>query len=135
MRNTKKEIEKHAVAGSREQMREYLKVFENELWIRYEEHEKEWKEAQRLGEARYRSTIKSQQKQLMDLMIRHGKVLAILSDEYFKSLTYRSTIKSSLKWSIELVVENKNRIVSGKSFDEVVDKAHNILKKNGTIDE
>jgi hypothetical protein len=28
-----KKLEEHAVAGSREQRREYLKIFEDELWI------------------------------------------------------------------------------------------------------
>jgi len=54
----KKDVEKHAVAGSRKMLKERLKTFEGELWIRYDDHRRECDEERRLGEARYKQEFK-----------------------------------------------------------------------------
>jgi hypothetical protein len=131
-----KDIEKHAVAGSEKERREYLKVFEGELWIRHDDHRRETDEARRLGEARYREANKAQRKQLLDMLTWRNKLTAVLCWEGFQNLTQRGgTTPSMMKWAVEMVIDKESRLVTNETFQGVVEHAYKVLKENGVIDE
>jgi hypothetical protein len=131
-----KDIEKHAVAGSEKERREYLKVFEGELWIRHDDCRRECKESQRLGEARYREANKAQRKQLLDMLIWRNKLTSVLCWEGFQNLTKRGGATSSMmKWAVELVINKKSNLIVNDTFEGLIEHTYNVLKQNGVISE
>jgi len=115
---TDKDIEKHAVAGSEKERREYLKVFEGELWIRHDDCRRECKESQRLGEARYREANRSQLKQIFNMLTQRG-----------------GATPSMMKWAVELEIDKESCLVTDETFEGVIEHAYKLLKGWRKIDE
>ena len=133
---TDKDIEKHAVAGSEKERREYLKVFEGELWIRHDDCRRECKESQRLGEDRYREANRSQLKQIFNMLTWRNKLTAVLCWDGFRNLTQRGgTTPSMMKWAVEMEIDKESCLVTNETFEGVIEHAYKVLEEKGEIDE
>ena len=132
-----KDIEEHAVAGSEKQRREYLKVFEGELWIRYDDHERERTEARKHGEGACKHVLREQREQIFDMLTWRNKLMAVLRYAGFQNITRRGGKTASMKeWALEIANRRDEiSLYTGDTFEEVVNGAYVGLVETGEIDE